>query len=225
MGLLGNAAEFFWLGVITPLTAICVIPLYPAFLARLSRTVGGRHDDRRLLALFGVLVVAGVISFMALIGLVFTRGLQVSLTRVIGVVSPIAFGVLALIAVLMIFDVKIKRKVRPNRLSNPYLSAFLYGFFFGGVVIPCNPAIITAAFIRASTVADQLANQINFVFYGLGVGAPLLAFSLVSPAFSRAMVSFFVKHSSAINRAAGVVLLGIAFYYLVFVFQVFGTVG
>lgn len=222
MGLFGNALEFFWLGVITPLTAVCVIPLYPAFLARLSRMVGGRHDDRKLLALFGVLVVAGVITFMALVGLVFTRGLQVSLTRVIGVISPIAFGILAVIAVLMISDIKIKRKVKPNRLSNPYISAFLYGFFFGGIVIPCNPAIITAAFIRASTVADQLTNQINFVFYGMGVGAPLLAFSLVSPAFSRAMVNFFVKHSSTINRLAGVILLGIALYYLVFVFHVFG---
>ena len=59
VGVFANALEFFWLGVITPLTAVCVIPLYPAFLARLSRMVGGRHDDRRLLALFGVLVVAG----------------------------------------------------------------------------------------------------------------------------------------------------------------------
>ncbi len=222
MGLFGNTLEFFWLGVITPLTAVCVIPLYPAFLARLSRMVGGRHDDRRLLALFGVLVVAGVISFMSLVGIIFTRWLQVSLTRVIGVVSPIAFGVLALIAVLMILDIKIKRKVKPHRFSNPYLSAFLYGFFFGGIVIPCNPAVITAAFIRASTVADQLTNQINFIFYGLGVGAPLLAFSLVSPAFSRAMVNFFVKHSSSINRIAGVILFGISVYYLIFVFHVFG---
>lgn len=222
MGVFENALEFFWLGVITPLTAVCVIPLYPAFLARLSRTLGGRHDDRRLLALFGVLVVAGVIAFMALVGLVFTRWLQVSLTPVIGIVSPIAFGILAVIAVLMIFDVKIKRKVRPNKLANPYVSAFLYGFFFGGVVIPCNPAIISAAFIRASTVTSGLTNQVNFLFYGLGVGAPLLAFSLVSPAFSRSMVNFFVHHSSTINRVAGVILLGISLYYLFFVFHVFG---
>ncbi len=222
MGVFSNALEFLWLGIITPLTAVCVIPLYPAFLARLSRTVGGRHNDRKLLAMFGVLVVAGVIAFMAVLGLVFTRYLQVSLTRVIGVVSPIAFGVLAVIAVLMLLDIKIKRKVRPNRLANPYVSAFLYGFFFGGIVVPCNPAIITAAFLRASTVTSQIANQVNFVFYGLGIGMPLLAFSLVSPAFSRKMVNFFVKYSSWINRIAGAILLGISLYYLIFVFHVFG---
>ena len=60
------------------------------------------------------------------------------------------------------------------------------------------------------------------MFYGLGVGAPLLAFSLVSPAFSRTMVNFFVKHSSTINRVAGAVLLGISLYYLLFVFHVLG---
>ena len=222
MGVFSNAFYFFWLGVITPLTAVCVIPLYPAFLARLSRTVGGRHDDRRLLATFGVLVTAGVIAFMAVIGLVFTRWLQVSLTSVIEVVSPIAFGILLVIAVLMMFDVKIKRKVKPNRLANPYISAFFYGFFFGAVVIPCNPAVITVAFVRASTITSQVANQINFIFYGIGIGAPLLAFSLLSPAASRATVNWLVKHSSAINRVAGVILFFIALYYLIFVFHVFG---
>ena len=222
MGVFSNALEFFWLGVITPLTAICVIPLYPAFLARLSRTVGGRHNDRKLIALFGVLVVVGVITFMALIGLIFTRWLQVSLTRVIEIVSPIAFVILAVIGVLLIFDVKIKHKVRPNRLTNPYVSAFFYGFFFGAVVIPCNPAIITAAFVRASTVTSQIANQINFIFYGAGIGAPLLAFALLPPSASRATVSWLVKHSSIINRVAGVILLLIAGYYLIFVFSVFG---
>ncbi len=214
--------EFFWLGVLTPLPAVCVIPLYPALLARLARTVGGRHDDRRLLALFGVLITLGVISFMTVIGLVFTRWLQTSLTRVIGVVSPIAFVVLAGIGVLLIFDVKIKRKVRPNRLSNPYLSAYLYGFFFGAVVVPCNPGVIVAAFVRASTVSSAAANLANFVAYGLGIGAPLLAFSLVSPAASRWLVNNLVKYNRAINFIAGAIMLSVAFYYLVFVFEVFG---
>jgi cytochrome c-type biogenesis protein len=176
----GDLAITFWLGVLTPTTALCVIPLYPAFLARLARTVGERRDSRRYLALFGVLVSAGVIAFMALMGVVFTTWLQASLTRVIGIVSPIAFAVILVAGVLLLIGWKPKRKVRPNRITNPYLAAFVYGFFFGAIVIPCNPALIAAFFARVASTVDAAANIAHFTAYTLGIVAPLLAFSLVA---------------------------------------------
>ena len=33
-------AEMFWIGVVTPLTAVCVLPLYPAFISYLASTGG-----------------------------------------------------------------------------------------------------------------------------------------------------------------------------------------
>ncbi len=110
------------------------------------------HDNRRLFALLGLVVVAGVIAFMALLGLVFTMLLQESLTKVIGIISPIAFAAMAVIGVLLMFNVKIQRKVRPNKLRNPYVSAFFYGFFFGAIVVPCNPLFIAAFFARVATI-------------------------------------------------------------------------
>jgi cytochrome c-type biogenesis protein len=106
---LADLAVVFWLGVLTPTTALCVLPLYPAFLSRLSRTVGERHDSRRYLALFGLLVSAGVIVFMALIGIVFTMWLQESLTRVIGIVSPIAFAIILVAGIMLLANYKPKR--------------------------------------------------------------------------------------------------------------------
>jgi cytochrome c-type biogenesis protein len=220
--LLESVWASFILGVLTPLGALCVIPLYPAFLARLSRTVSKEHDNRRLFALFGLVVVAGVITFMIGLGLIFTTFLQESLTSVIGVISPIAFAIMTVIGVLLIFDVKIQRKVRPNKLRNPYLSAFLYGFFFGAIVVPCNPLFIAAFFARVATVEGFVSNMLNFLAFGLGIGAPLLAFSLVSRATSRHMVNWLVEYSRQINFVAGVVMVGVAIYYLIFVFHVFG---
>jgi cytochrome c-type biogenesis protein len=218
---LSDVATSFVLGLLTPLTALCVIPLYPAFLSRLSRNVSKEHDNRRLFALFGLVVVAGVIVFMALLGLIFTMLLQESLTRVIGIISPIAFAAMAVIGVLLMFNVKIQRKVRPNKLRNPYVSAFFYGFFFGAIVVPCNPLFIAAFFARVATVEGFVVNMLNFLAFGLGIGAPLLAFSLVSRATSRSMVNWLVKYNRQIDFVAGLVMVSVAVYYLIFVFHVF----
>lgn len=222
MPTIADLAYTFWLGVLTPTTALCVIPLYPAFLARLARTVGGRHDSRRYLALFGVLVSLGVVAFMAIIGLVFTFWLQESLTRVIGVVSPVAFAIMVVAGIVLIVGWKPKRKVRPNKISNPYLAALAYGFFFGAIVIPCNPAIIAVFFARVATAGDFVSNIAQFSAYTLGIVSPLLAFSLVGRATSRTMINFLVDHERVIGIVAGVVMVGVGIYYLVEVFAVFG---
>lgn len=47
------------------------------------------------IAVLGATVAAGVLSLLALLGVVFTTVLETSLTNVVGVVSPIAFVVLA----------------------------------------------------------------------------------------------------------------------------------
>lgn len=222
MSLLGDLAFTFWIGVLTPVTALCVIPLYPAFLSRLARTVGEQHDSRRYLALFGVLVSVGVIAFMGLVGVVFTFWLQASLTRVIGVVSPIAFGIILVAGVLLMIGWKPKRKVRPNRISNPYVAAVAYGFFFGAIVIPCNPALIAAFFARVAAVGDAAANLALFSAFTLGICSPLLAFSLVSRAASRGMVNALVRYERPISMIAGVVMVAVAIYYLGWVFAVLG---
>ena len=179
---LSNVGTSFVLGLLTPLTALCVIPLYPAFLSRLSRTVSKDRTTAGSSHSSALVVVAGVIMFMMALGLIFTMLLQESLTVVIGIISPIAFAAMAVIGVLLMANIKIQRKVRPNKLRNPYVSAFIYGFFFGAIVVPCNPLFIATFFARVATIQDFSTNMLNFLAFGLGIGAPLLAFSLVSRA-------------------------------------------
>ncbi|MDZ4168109.1 MAG: cytochrome c biogenesis protein CcdA [Coriobacteriia bacterium] len=215
----------YLLGLLTPLTALCVIPLYPAFLARMARLANADRDDRRVLALTGLVVTAGVVSFMLILGLVFTTLLQESLQQVIGVISPIAFAILAVIGVLMMAGVEVRRKVRLPEPKNPLLASYLYGFFFGAIVIPCNPAFIAAFLARSVLVTDPVASLANFVAFGLGIGTPLIAFSLVTRAASRRMVNVLVERERAISFVAGAVMTSVAVYYLVVVFDVFGAVG
>jgi len=223
MTLLADLAEAFVLGVLTPLGAVCVLPLYPGFLAYLASRASGDAADRRTILRIALAVTGGVIAFMFLLGLLFTTILQVSLTRVIGVVSPIAFGVLLVISLFLLFDVDVGKlipRAKVPRAKNPWLSALSYGFFFGAIVVPCNPLFIAIFFTRSVSVLVFGANLLRFLFFGIGIAAPLLALAAASTAASGAVIGFLSRHRSIINRIAGLIMLGISIYYLVAVFGV-----
>jgi len=216
----------FGLGLATPLTAACVLPLYPGFIAYLTRQLDA-DADRRTYALFGGVVVAGVLSFMLSLGLVFSFLLQESLTQVIGVVSPVAFGILAAAGAVML--------VRPDLLArsggidvpefeDPLLNAFGFGFFFGAIIVPCNPAFIAVFFARAFLLESPLMSLLNFGAFGLGIGAPLLAFTVVSSGWRRQVIDLLTGHEDLVMRGSGGIMLVVALYYLIAVFNVIGTV-
>ncbi len=222
--LLTNIFTAFGLGLLTPLTAVCVLPLYPGFLVYLSNQAP-TGSDRKTIALFGLIISAGAIIFMLLLGLIFTTILQVSLSGVIGVVSPIAFGLLAIVSFLLIFDVDVGRFIPKTQVpgaKNPLLGAFLYGFFLGAIVVPCNPLFIAALFARTLSAFSFIGNILSFLAFGIGMSFPLLVFSLISTASSKTIIGYLTKYRRSINVSAGTLLLAISAYYLAFVFRVFG---
>ncbi|MFC2079347.1 cytochrome c biogenesis CcdA family protein [Candidatus Bipolaricaulota bacterium] len=225
MKLLVDLAESFVLGVLTPLSAVCVLPLYPGFLAYLSNRLSGEVANRRTILRIGLSVTLGVIVFMFLIGLLFTTVLQISLTQVIGIVSPIAFGLLVVLSILLILDVDVGRFIPKTKVptgKTPWVSAFLYGFFFGAIVVPCNPLFIAVFFARSVSVVEFGANLVRFIMFGIGLATPLLALAILSTAASGALIRFLTHHKSIINRSAGLIMLGISLYYLIEVFDVIG---
>ena len=222
-----NLASTLLLGLLTPLTAVCVIPLSPGFISFLSGNLSVDETHRGRPVALGALVMSGVIVFMSVIGLVFTTIIGTSLTRVIQIVSPIAFGVLALISIFLILNIDTSRLIRQARVPtvrNPYVNALLYGFFFGAIVIPCNPGIIAAFFAKAlaTSTADFALNMVHFLLFAVGIGLPLLIIAIVSGSISKSIVRFLVTNKATINRIAGAIMLGVSVYYLVFVFHVFG---
>lgn len=220
-------AEFlssFLLGLATPLTAVCVLPLYPGFISYLSKQFDG-SESRRTYALFGSLVVAGVISFMLALGIVFSTVIQTSLTGVIEVVSPIAFGLLGVFSIALILNLDFQRFIPQSTgpsFENPLANAFGFGFFFGAIIIPCNPAFIATFFARAFLFETPLTSLLNFSLFGLGIGFPLMIFSLISSTKSQEVINLLQKYEEVINRGSGLVMLAISIYYLLFVFGVLG---
>jgi len=216
----------FGLGLAAPLTAVCVLPLFPGFLAYLSNQISSKSSKKLTIGL-GLIVVLGIISFMLLFGLVFTTIFQVSLTNAIGIVSPIAFGLLIVISLLLIFNVDLSRlvpQVHAPITKSPLLSAFLFGFFFGAIVIPCNPGVIAAFLARATLISNFTVSMANFLLFGFGLGSPLLVFAILSAATGNKIIDWLGIHKRAINLVIGIVMLVLSLYFLIFDFQIIGRI-
>jgi cytochrome c-type biogenesis protein len=239
MEVLAELGTAFVLGLLTPLGAVCVLPLYPGFLVYLSSQLSGKEAGRLTILLFGLIITAGVIIFMFLLGIIFTTLLQVSLTNIVEIASPIAFGILLIISLLLIItsllslifkvDVDVGRFLPKGRVPiarNPWASAFIYGFFFGAIVVPCNPAFIAVLFTTTATGIDFALNIARFVFFGIGIGFPLIVIAAISSTATDAIMNFLAKSlvKDIIYLVAGLIMLGISLYYLISVFRVFGAV-
>jgi cytochrome c-type biogenesis protein len=214
----------FLAGLFAPIGAVCVLPLYPGFLSYLASQVTDKENKKQIV-MFGVIITLGVILSMFLFGLIFTFFLQGSLTKAIGIISPIAFGILALISLLLIFNFDLGRfipKINAPVKKNPYLSSLIFGLFFGAIVLPCNPASLAVLFALSTSIMDFFVNLLNFVVFGFGMGLPLLVFALISAAKSKAIIGFLTERKRMINLIAGIIMLIIALYYLIFVFKIFG---
>jgi len=209
----------FLAGLYAPLGSPCVIPLYPGFLSFLAGRKGER--ERSTLTL-GMIVVAGVILSMLVFGIIFVAVVQVSLSRFLSFLSPIAFLVLAAFSIVLILDIDLSRwtgSISQPRSGRPFVDAFLLGLFFGVIILPCNAAAVVALLAIGTTTTGFLANLGSFFAFGLGMSLPLLAFAAVSRTRSREILAWFSRHRRAIHAVAGVVMLGVSLYYLLFVFS------
>ena len=99
-------------------------------------------------------------------------------------------------------------------------SAFGYGFFFGAIVVPCNPGFIGVFFARAFLFTDPVGSLLHFLAFGVGIAAPLVALALLTDRWRSRVVGTLTRHRSLVNRVTGAVMLVVAVYYLAFVFRV-----
>lgn len=222
MALAQRLAETFVIGLLTPLTAVCVLPLYPGFISYMASSLDDGASRLGFLEL-GVLVLVGVMAFMMSIGLVFSAFLSQSLTGVVNTVSPVAFAILGLISIGMLLDFKLPGNlptVNIPRPEDPRKGALGFGFFFGAIVIPCNPALIAFFFARSFLFETPASSLLNFGAYGLGIGMPLLLLAAVSSARARQVTEILTEHGTTIHRASGALMLAVSVYYLLFVFEV-----
>jgi cytochrome c-type biogenesis protein len=208
-----TAATSFVLGLLASASP-CLLPLYPGFLAYLSgQTEAGSAVRRQLL---GGFVLAGVLSMMLVLGGVIAL-LSVPIGSTLAIVIPVADGLILLLGVALLLDRNPFRTLPQLRfpiLRRPWANAYVYGLLYGPIALPCSGPLVVGIFALSLTVGEAAEKLWVFAWFGLGFGLPLLVISLLSGAFQRRLTVLFARHSHALNRAAGALLVGVAIFDL-----------
>jgi len=218
---LSAAGISFLAGLLAPLGAVYVLPLYPGYLAWLANHVGERND-RTLLFLFSLVVTAGIIFSFLVVGFIVTWLLRSSLSAAVEIISMIAFVILAGVSICLILDLDLSRIIPSPKIfhpAGPYRNALLFGLFFGIIILPCNPAPVILLFALSINAADFLENFIILVAFCVGIAIPVLLISLIPAATNYRLLRFLTTNRRAINIACGLFMLFLALYYLVWVFH------
>jgi len=212
----------FVAGLLTPLGAVCVLPLYPGYISFLA----GPGDPVRGVAgrlLLGLVTAAGILASMFLFGIVVVFLFTYPLSGALSIISPVAYLILGTIGALLIINVFPDLPVTAPRMPGgrmPFIGAFFFGLFFGILILPCNAAPIVVLLAISTSTPDTIANMLNFVFFGIGMALPLIAISVLSAYQGKKGTAFLVRHRRAINLATGTLMLSVAIYYLFFITRI-----
>ena len=193
-------------------TSPCILPLYPGFLAYLN----GQGEMGRRRYFLGVFVLAGVLTMMLALGGLIAL-LAVPVGRVLLYIVPAADLLILILGILLLLDrnpFKTLPQIQLPALRHPFGNAFTYGLLYGPIALPCSGSMVVGIFALSFTVGEAFSQLWTFLWFGLGLGIPLLALSFLSGALQRQLTTFFARHSRAINIVGGLLLVGVAIYDL-----------
>lgn len=206
---MSELAAAFLLGNASILTNVCLVPLYPGLLAFLAGTAGGARA-RRAVPLLGLVVLAGVLTAMILLGDVLFaagRGFETILPWLL----PASYVAVILLGLAMLLGRNPFARLATAQvplLADPLPAAFTYGLLLAPLTLPCTGPVVISAFILGAGGATDLAGSLLwFVAFGLGFGWPLAVLPLVAAPVQRHFMAWMVANQTAITRVAGVLLV------------------
>ena len=203
------AVTSLFLGLLTT-TSPCILPLYPGFLAYLS---GQREMGRRKYFL-GLFVLAGVLTMMLALGGLIAL-LAVPVGSILVYILPLADILIFLMGILLLLDknpFKTLPQIQLPFLQHPYINAYVYGLIYGPIALPCSGPMVVSIFALSFTIGEALNQLWVFMWFGLGLGVPLLVLSFLSAALQRQLTTLFARHSRIVNLIGGLLLVGVAIY-------------
>jgi cytochrome c-type biogenesis protein len=199
------------LGLLTTASP-CILPLYPGFLAYLS----GQQEIGRQKYLLGLFVLAGVLTMMLALGGIIAL-LAVPVGRVLVYLIPLADLLIFLLGILLLLNHNpfiTLPQIQVPALRHPFANAYVYGLLYGPIALPCSGPMVVSLFALSFTVGEAFSQFWAFVWFGLGLGVPLLILSFLSAALQRRLTLLFARHNRAVNVAGGLLLVGVAIYDL-----------
>lgn len=205
----------FTLGNAAILTNACLLPLYPGLIAFLA---GNGNSERRGTGWLGLLVLAGILTMMLLVGLMLYL-LNQSFGEALGLLLPLIYGLVIVMGVLMLIGRNPFARLTTAQapiLRNPYITAYVYGLLFGPMTLPCTGPIILSAFaLGANDTAELVNGLLYFVAFGVGFGWPLVILPLAALPAQRRFVGWLGRNHLLLTRASGLLLIAVGIFGII----------
>jgi len=208
--------EAFVLGNSAILTNVCILPLYPGLIAFLA---GNAQNERSQAATkwLGLLVLAGVLSLMLLVGLILYL-LQQTFGSILTVLLPLIYGVVIVLGLLMLSGrnpfARFSTAQTPV-LRNPYAGAYVYGLLLGPMTLPCaGPLVVSAFLLGAGSFAGLSGSLSYFLAFGVGFGWPLVLLPFVAMPLQRRFTRWMGQNYKLLTRVSGALLVAIGVFGL-----------
>ena len=193
----------------------CVLPLYPGYLAYLS---GMREPSSRVTRYgLGFLVLAGVLSMMLALGALIAW-LAVPLGRALAIATLLVDGTILVLGLLLLANrnpFRVLPQLNVPGLQHSWLNAYLYGVLYGPLVLPCSGPMVVAIFALSLTVNEAVQQLWVFLWFGLGLGLPLLALSVLSGVLQARLTRLLARRQRVLNIIGGALLIAVAAYDLI----------
>ena len=189
-----------------------MLPLYPSMVAYLAADSGRARGWPGVL---GVLVLAGVLTMMTVVGLALFL-LRASFGAVLPWLLPLVYGSVIVLGILLLLGKSPFAQlavVNAPVFRNPLLTAFCYGLLLGPMTLPCAGPLIVSAFVLGAGSITSLADGLLYsLAFGLGFGWPLLVLPLLAAPLLRFLTGWVVGRYALLTRTAGLLLVGIGVF-------------
>ena len=209
---MNQLVQAFVLGNGAILTNVCLLPLYPGLIAFLAGTSRGDASSRRTTPWLGLVVLAGILTLMTLVGFAL-YALQRSFGPLLEVLLPAIYGSVIVLGVVMLVGINPFTRLATLRspvFRSPVATAFAYGLLLGPMTLPCTGPIIVSAFlVGAGSVAVLTDGLLYFLAFGLGFGWPLVLLPLLAAPLQRHGVNWLARRHGLLTRVAGALLVAI----------------
>lgn len=204
----------FTLGNAAILTNACLLPLYPGLMAFLAGNANATRS-RWVTGWLGVLVLGGILTMMLLIGFVL-YALNAAFGDLLMVLLPALYLLIIVFGVLMLVGRNPFARLATAQaplLKNPYLTAYVYGLFFGPMTLPCTGPVITTAFVLGASDGGNLVVEIVYILaFGLGFGWPLVLLPFFALPLQRRITAWLAQNHLVLTRASGILLVAIGLF-------------
>lgn len=141
--------------------------------------------------------------------------LAVPIGSILKYAIPLADLLILTLGVLLILDrnpFKTIPQIQMPVLRHPFANAFVYGLLYGPIALPCSGPMVVGIFALSFTLEEALSQLWVFLWFGLGLGMPLLVLSLLSGVLQLQLTKFFTRNNRLVNLIGGLLLIGVAIY-------------